>query len=130
MRERAETRSRNALKHSTSYVCDARSPHRRFPLIPRMQSAYSRVSKFRIWRWEMCRKGEILDTGRFFFDYWHGTYVNRPKKMLFSHQLVDLLTANELEARIARAVPTDEWQFFCIEPPSEYVRKKVLQRYA
>jgi hypothetical protein len=78
----------------------------------------------------MSRKGQILDAGRFRFDYWHGTYVNKSKRMLFSHQLVDLLTADELEDRIAKAVPTAEWQFFCIEEPTEYVRKKVLERYA
>jgi hypothetical protein len=77
----------------------------------------------------MCKKSDVLDAGAFFFDYWHGTYVNKPKRMLFSHQLVDSLTAEELAARIANAVPTDEWQFFGLEPPSEYVRNKVLERY-
>jgi hypothetical protein len=27
----------------------------------------------------MCRKSDLLDAGRYFFDYWHGTYVNWEK---------------------------------------------------
>src|SRR5687767_8218952 len=77
----------------------------------------------------MCRKSDLLDAGRYFFDYHHGTYVNWEKKMLFSHQLVDAISADELEQRIADAVPSGEWQLFCLKPPPESVRKKVLERY-
>jgi hypothetical protein len=77
----------------------------------------------------MCRKSDLLDAGRYFFDYHHGTYVNWKRRCSFSHQLVDSLSADELEERLAKAVPTGEWQFFCLKPPSEYVRKKVLERY-
>lgn len=78
----------------------------------------------------MSKKADVLDDSRFFFDYWHASYVNKPKKMILSHQFVDAHTAEELEAILSKAAPTGEWQFFCLEPPSEYVRNKVLQRYA
>ena len=70
----------------------------------------------------MCRKSDLLDAGRYFFDYHHGTYVNWEKKMLFSHQLVDAISADELEQRIANAVPSGEWQLFCLKPPPASVR--------
>jgi hypothetical protein len=76
------------------------------------------------------KKADLLDAARLFFDYWHASYVNKPKKMIFSHQFVDAHTTEELEEIIAKAVPTGEWQFFCLEQPSEYVKNKVLQRYA
>jgi hypothetical protein len=78
----------------------------------------------------MLKKSEVLDAGGFFFDYWHCTYVNRPQKMLFSHWYVEAHTAEELQEHIAHATPTGEWQFFCMSIPSDYVRNKVLERYA
>ncbi len=75
------------------------------------------------------RKADALDSGGFVFDYRHGTYVNVRKKMLFSHQLVDSLAPEELEARVAVAAPTGEWQFFCLKPPSPSIREQIEAVY-
>ncbi len=78
---------------------------------------------------ELKRKADALDAGSFIFDYWHGTYVNAAGKMLFTHQLVDSLSAEELEKRIAAAKPTGEWQFFAFEQPWPALRAKLESRY-
>jgi hypothetical protein len=76
------------------------------------------------------RKANALDSGGFVFDYRYGTYVNVRGKMLFSHQLVDSLSPEELEARVAAATPNGEWQFFCLEPPCDSVREQIVEVYA
>lgn len=76
------------------------------------------------------QKADALDSGGFVFDYRYGTYVNVGKKMLFSHQLVDSLSPQELEARVAISAPTGEWQFFCLKPPTPYVRGKIEAVYS
>jgi hypothetical protein len=76
------------------------------------------------------RKSDALDAGGFVFDYRHGTYVNVRKKMLFSHQLVDSLSAEELEARVAAAVPRRDWLLFCLKPPTRYVRETIKAVYS
>jgi hypothetical protein len=78
---------------------------------------------------ELERKDQALDGGGFIFDYWHGTYVNKAGKMLFTHQLVDSLSAEELENRVARARPTGEWQFFAFEQPWPELRAELEARY-
>jgi hypothetical protein len=76
------------------------------------------------------RKADALDAGGFIFDYWHGTYVNKAGKMLFTHYVVDSVTPEELEKRIAEAKPTGEWQFFAIEQPWPELRAKLVARYS
>ncbi len=76
------------------------------------------------------RKSNALDSGGFVFDYRHGTYVNVRRKMLFSHQLVDSLSPEELETRVAAATPSGEWQFFCLKPPSASVREQIIEVYS
>ena len=76
------------------------------------------------------QKSDALDGGGFVFDYRYGTYVNVRKKMLFSHQLVDSLSAEELEARVAAAAPTGDWQFFCTKPPTRSVREQIVAVYS
>jgi hypothetical protein len=78
---------------------------------------------------ELERKDDALDAGGFIFDYWHGTYVNATGKMLFTHQLVDSLSAGELEKRIAEARPTGEWQFFAFKQPWPKLRAELEARY-
>jgi hypothetical protein len=78
---------------------------------------------------ELQRKSDALDAGGFIFDYWHGTYVNVKGKMLFTHQLVDSLSAGELEKRIAEAKPTGEWQFFAFKQPGPETRAILEARY-
>ena len=78
---------------------------------------------------ELKRKADALDAGGFIFDYIHGTYVNRAGKMLFTHQLVDSLSAEELEKRLAKAKPTGEWQFFAFRQPWPELRAKLEARY-
>jgi hypothetical protein len=78
---------------------------------------------------ELERKSDALDAGGFIFDYIHGTYVNRAGKMLFTHNVVNSLSADELEKRIAEAKPTGEWQFFAIEQPWPELRKELEARY-
>jgi hypothetical protein len=77
---------------------------------------------------ELTRKADALDAGGFIFDCRHGTYVNRAGKMLFTHIVVDSLTAEELEKRIAEARPTGEWQFFGRQPWPE-LREELEARY-
>ena len=79
---------------------------------------------------ELQRKSDALDAGGFIFDYEHGTYVNAKGKMLFTHQLVDSMSADELEQRIAAARPTGEWQFFAFEQPWPELRVQLEARYA
>lgn len=78
---------------------------------------------------ELQRKSDALDAGGFIFDYIHGTYVNRAGKMLFTHQLVDSLSAEELEKRIAEAKPTGDWQFFAFKQPWAALRAELEARY-
>ena len=78
---------------------------------------------------ELKRKSDALDAGGFIFDYWHGTYVNKAGKMLFTHHVVDSLSAEELEARITEAKPTGEWQFFAFKQPWPELRAKLEARY-
>jgi hypothetical protein len=78
---------------------------------------------------ELQRKSDALDAGGFIFDYVRGTYVNRAGKMLFTHQLVDSLSAEELEKRILGAEPTGEWQFFAFGQPWPELRAKLEARY-
>jgi hypothetical protein len=78
---------------------------------------------------ELQRKSDALDAGGFWFDYVHGTYVNKTNKLVFTHQLVDSLTAEALEKRIAEAKPTGEWQFFAFEQPWPELRAKLEWRY-
>jgi hypothetical protein len=75
------------------------------------------------------RKADALDAGGFLFDYIRGTYVNKAGKMLFTHHLVDALSAEELEKRIAEAKPTGEWQFFAFRQPWPELRAKLEARY-
>ena len=79
---------------------------------------------------ELERKDNALDAGGFIFDYEHGTYVNAKGKMLFTHQLVDSLSAEELEKRIARARPTGQWQFFAFRQPWPQLRVELEARYS
>jgi len=78
---------------------------------------------------ELQRKSDALDGGGFIFDCRHGTYVNRAGKMLFTHQLVDSLSAEELEKRVAEARPTGEWQFFAFKQPWPDLRAELEARY-
>jgi hypothetical protein len=78
---------------------------------------------------ELQRKSDALDGGGFVFDYVHGTYVNAVGKMLFTHQLVDSLSAEELEKRVADAKPTGEWQFFAFKQPWPEIRAILEARY-
>ncbi len=78
----------------------------------------------------MCRKSDVLDAGGYVFDYYYGTYVNKPRKMLFSHWFVDAHSAEELEAHIAMAVPGTEWQFFCFNQPTPVFRKTLEAAYS
>jgi hypothetical protein len=78
---------------------------------------------------ELTRKADALDAGGFIFDLRHGTYVNRVGKMLFTHLVVDSLSAEELEKRIAEAKPTGEWQFFATKQPWPELREELEARY-
>ncbi len=78
----------------------------------------------------MCRKSDVLDAGGYVFDYYYGTYVNKAHKILFSHMFVDAHSADELHARIARSIPSSEWQFFCLKPPHPSVREELEEAYA
>ena len=78
---------------------------------------------------ELQRKSDALDAGGFFFDYVRGTYVNKQARMLFTHQLVDSLNAEELEKRIAEAKPTGQWQFFAFKQPWTELRMELEARY-
>lgn len=78
---------------------------------------------------EYHRKADALDAGGFIFDCRHGTYVNKAGKMLFTHQIVDSLSAEQLEKRIAEAKPTGEWQFFAFTQPWRELRDKLTARY-
>jgi len=78
----------------------------------------------------MCRKSDVLDAGGYVFDYYYGTYVNKPRKMLFSHQFVDAHSADELEAHIAKAVPDSKWQFFCLKEAAQSVREELETAYS
>jgi hypothetical protein len=79
---------------------------------------------------ELQRKSDALDEAGFIFDYWHGTYVNRAGKMLFTHHVVDSLSAEELEKLIADAQPTGQWQFFAFKQPWPELRAELEARYA
>jgi hypothetical protein len=78
----------------------------------------------------MCKKSDALDAGGFHFDYRFGTYTNVRGKMLFTHQLVDALSEDELVARVAEATPTGEWQFFGFTQPGPSTRAKLLAAYS
>lgn len=78
---------------------------------------------------ELTRKADALDAGGFIFDYIHGTYVNRAGKMLFTHQFIDSLSADEVERRVAEAKPADEWQFFSFKQPWPALRTELEARY-
>lgn len=75
------------------------------------------------------RKADALDAGGFVYDYWHGTYVNKAGRMLFTHRLVGSLSVEELEQRIAEAQPTGEWQYFAFEQPWPELRAELEARY-
>jgi hypothetical protein len=75
------------------------------------------------------RKADALDAGGFIFDYWYGTYVNKADKMLFTHRVVDSLSAEQLEERIAAAKPTGDWQFFAFQQPWPELRAELEARY-
>jgi hypothetical protein len=76
------------------------------------------------------QKADALDSGGFVFDYRYGTYVNVRKKIIFTHQLVDVLAPEELETRIVTAAPKEEWQFFCTKPPSQSVCDQIVAVYS
>jgi len=78
----------------------------------------------------MCKKSDVLDAGGYVFDYYYGTYVNKSRRMLFSHQFVDAHSAEELESHIATAMPDSKWQFFCLKPPAPSVRQKLEAAYS
>jgi hypothetical protein len=78
----------------------------------------------------MCRKSDALDGGGFRFDHRFGTYTNVRRKMLFTHQLVDALSEDQLEERISRAAPTGGWQFFGFKQPSPDIREEIIDAYS
>jgi hypothetical protein len=75
------------------------------------------------------QKADALDAGGFIFDYWYGTYVNRASRMLFTHNVVGSLSAEELRKRIAEAKPIGEWQFFAVRQPWPELRAELEARY-
>jgi hypothetical protein len=78
---------------------------------------------------EHYRKADALDAGGFFFDYVHGTYVNKANKILLTHQLVDSLSAEDLEKKLAEAKPTGEWQYLAFIQPWPELRARLERRY-
>jgi hypothetical protein len=74
-------------------------------------------------------KADLFDARGFFFDYWHAAYVNRQRKMIISHLFVAAHSAEELDAHIAQAAPSNEWTFLCTVPPSQALQELVLARY-
>ncbi|MEJ1966727.1 MAG: hypothetical protein WDO56_36360 [Gammaproteobacteria bacterium] len=77
----------------------------------------------------MLKKADVLDDAGYLFDYIHGTYVNRSRKVIVSLQFTDDLSAEDLQARLAVARETADWQFLFLKPPSPYIRQKLVTDY-
>jgi len=75
-------------------------------------------------------KADVLDDGGYWFDYIHLTYVNRARKALFSHLFVEAHSPEEIGACIARANPSQGWQFFFLKPPHPDMRSHLEAAYS
>lgn len=76
------------------------------------------------------QKADTLRAGGYFFDYHHGTYVNKKLKVIFSIQFADSRSAEDLAACIGKVVPRTEWQFFCLRPPLPAARAELEAAYS
>jgi hypothetical protein len=77
----------------------------------------------------MLRKADVLADAGYLFDYVNGTYVNKSRKVVVSLKFTDDVSAEELEARLAAAPRSAEWQFLFLESPSPRVRQELIAEY-
>jgi hypothetical protein len=75
---------------------------------------------------ELNNKIEILRNAGYRYSYDRELYINRELKKAFSVEFIEDKSPEELQKYIGEGTPATDWQFFFNSPPSEAVRRELL----
>ncbi len=75
----------------------------------------------------LATKQNLLDTGGYVYNIDRQVYFNRAAKKIFSIQFLEDREGPEIEQSINEQTDAREWRFYFNSPPSESVRRQVLE---
>jgi hypothetical protein len=72
-------------------------------------------------------KQNILDAAGYIYNFDREVYFNRSAKKIFSVDFIEDHNPSELERRIREKADAGKWRFYFNVPPSESVKRQIVE---